>query len=93
MGTDKAQRRQGKKRRTRGLVGNTRMTKPTPQQTSHGKKAALQAAASLTTGTVPIEGSISEGDHRPDQDFPVMGESTDDESVTSIMDGLPWVTP
>ncbi|KAJ1142378.1 hypothetical protein NDU88_008704 [Pleurodeles waltl] len=54
MGPNKAQNEEpgpsqhwGKMRRTRGLMGNTQVTKPTQQQTSQGKKAALQTAASL----------------------------------------------
>ncbi|KAJ1157449.1 hypothetical protein NDU88_010161 [Pleurodeles waltl] len=65
MGTDKAQNEEpgsswhrGKKRRTRGLVGNTRVTKPTQQQTSQGKKAPRrrrppcqrEASQKVTTG-------------------------------------------
>ncbi|KAJ1178825.1 hypothetical protein NDU88_004067 [Pleurodeles waltl] len=93
-GTNKAQNEEpgpschrGKKQRTRGLMGKTRVTKPTQQKISQGKKAALQAVASL------LEGDLSEGEPRPDQDSPVMGESTDDDSVMNIMEGLPRVTP
>ncbi|KAJ1171079.1 hypothetical protein NDU88_002950 [Pleurodeles waltl] len=54
IGTNKAQNEEpgpsclrGKNRLTRGLMGDTQVTKPTQQQTSQGKKVALQAAASL----------------------------------------------
>ncbi|KAJ1200721.1 hypothetical protein NDU88_004542 [Pleurodeles waltl] len=69
-------------------MGDTQVTKPTQQLTSQGKKAALQAAAASLS-----EGGLPEGEPRPDREAPVMGESTDDDSVTSIKEGLPQVTP
>ncbi|KAJ1207558.1 hypothetical protein NDU88_002949 [Pleurodeles waltl] len=83
----KPPRRRGKKRHPRDSTGSQRVTKPTGQQAHQGKRAALQAPASLMEARSSDEdlGSGPEPLHKED--------SSDIDSAVSVMEELPHVTP
>ncbi|KAJ1152500.1 hypothetical protein NDU88_005275 [Pleurodeles waltl] len=77
-------RRGGKRRHTKDSQKDRQVTKSTSQQ---GKKAVLQVAASLT------ETRSSEDGRRSEPESLNGNDSTDIESMTSVTEGLPQVTP
>ncbi|KAJ1129592.1 hypothetical protein NDU88_007959 [Pleurodeles waltl] len=79
-------RRRGKRRHSKDFLGDRQVTKPTRQQAHQGKRAALQAA-SLT------EARSSEDGQRSDPESLNGEDSTDVESVPSVAEGLPHMTP
>ncbi|KAJ1100542.1 hypothetical protein NDU88_005624 [Pleurodeles waltl] len=82
----KQPRRRGEKRHIRVASKDLQVTKPTNQQACQGKKAALQAAASLTETKSSEDGLRSEPESQNGED------STDTESNISGAEGLPHVT-
>ncbi|KAJ1166401.1 hypothetical protein NDU88_006805 [Pleurodeles waltl] len=76
-----------KRRHTRDSLGDRQVTKPTSQQAHQGKRAALQAVASLTEARSSEDGQRSEPESLNGED------STDVESLSSVVEGLPHVTP
>ncbi|KAJ1097487.1 hypothetical protein NDU88_002605 [Pleurodeles waltl] len=83
----KQPRRRGKRRRTRDSAGGQQVTKPTNQQAHQGKRAALQATASL------MEARSSDDGQRLEPETLDRGDSTDVESMASVVKELPHVTP
>ncbi|KAJ1180852.1 hypothetical protein NDU88_006067 [Pleurodeles waltl] len=83
----KPPRRRGKRRHTRDTAENKQVTKPTQQQACQGKRVALQAAAYLA------EVRNSDKELGSGLDPLDIGESTDENSVVSAIEGLPQVSP
>ncbi|KAJ1126416.1 hypothetical protein NDU88_004823 [Pleurodeles waltl] len=80
-------RRRGKRRHAKDSQKDRQVTKPTRQQARQGKRAALQTAASLTKARSSEDGQRSEPESLNGKD------STDIESMTSVTEGHPRVTP
>ncbi|KAJ1117733.1 hypothetical protein NDU88_005930 [Pleurodeles waltl] len=76
-----------KRGHTKDSQGDRQVTKPTSQQARQGKRAALQAAASLT------EAKSSEDGQRSDPESLNGEDSTDIESMIRVTEALPHVTP
>ncbi|KAJ1149524.1 hypothetical protein NDU88_002331 [Pleurodeles waltl] len=83
----KQPRRQGKRRHARDSQKDRQVTKPMSQQAHQGKRAALQAAASLMEARSSEDGLRSEPESLNGED------TTDTESRISGLEGLPHVTP
>ncbi|KAJ1190773.1 hypothetical protein NDU88_000092 [Pleurodeles waltl] len=80
-------RRQSKRQHAKDSQKYHKVTKPTSQQTRQGKRAALQGTASLTEARSSEDGQRSEPESLNGED------TTDIESMTSVTEGLPQVTP
>ncbi|KAJ1138489.1 hypothetical protein NDU88_004872 [Pleurodeles waltl] len=76
-----------KRRHTKDFLGDWQVTKPTSQKVHQGKRAALQAAASLMEARSFEDGQRLEPESLNGED------SMDVESMPSVAEGLPHVTP
>ncbi|KAJ1110515.1 hypothetical protein NDU88_007866 [Pleurodeles waltl] len=83
----KQSRRRGKRQHARDSQKDRQVTKPTSQQAHQGKRAALQAVASLTETRSSEDGLGSEPESLNGED------TTDTESRISGAEGLPHVIP
>ncbi|KAJ1175657.1 hypothetical protein NDU88_000944 [Pleurodeles waltl] len=83
----KPPRRRSKRRHTRDPLGDRWVTKPTSQQAHQGKRAALRAVASL------MEARSSEDGQRSEPESLFGEDSTDVDSLSGVVEGLPHVTP
>ncbi|KAJ1154825.1 hypothetical protein NDU88_007568 [Pleurodeles waltl] len=93
-GTDRTQSEEPKPPQCRGKRWHTQVptehasvTRPTQQQTCQVRRAALQVAASLAeVGVLDKEFGLER--------VPLaVGESTDNDSVVNMLEGLPYVMP
>ncbi|KAJ1142590.1 hypothetical protein NDU88_008904, partial [Pleurodeles waltl] len=79
--------RRGKRQHAKDSQKDRKVTKPTSKEACQGKRAALQAVASLTEARSSEDGRRSKPESLNGED------STDIESMTSMTEGLPQATP